>query len=90
MTRCSNFCKDCRYFGANLPSDSGLPIKQSGESDLCKHPSTISEIDPTNGKPRRYSRNALAYNQRQYPHFFAVLAGRCGARGRFFQPKRSA
>jgi len=49
------------------------------------HPSTISEIDPVDGKPRRYMRNSLAYNQRQYPHFLAVIAGRCGSRARYFE-----
>jgi len=49
------------------------------------HPSTVSEIDPVDGETRRYTRNALAYNQRQYPHWMAIVVGRCGTRARFFE-----
>ncbi|RAR51667.1 hypothetical protein C7401_13627 [Paraburkholderia unamae] len=80
-------CINCRYYGGRKRrAPDQLVVPQPGESRLCLHPSTITEIDPEDGEPRRYSRNALAYNQRQYPHWFAVLAGRCGTRARFFEP----
>lgn len=81
-------CINCRFYaGLHARVPGKLVIRQPGESKFCLHPSTISEIDPVDGEPRRYSRNALAYNQRQYPHWIAVLVGRCGSRARFFEPQ---
>lgn len=81
-------CIDCRYYGMPASERPGR-IRHPGDSDMCVHPSTISEIDPTDGKPIRYAREASAYSQRQYPHWFAVLAGRCGSRARFFEAKEA-
>jgi hypothetical protein len=80
-------CIYCRHYGENEALKGAPVIRQRGESGLCMHPSTISEIDPVDGEARRYQRNALAYNQRQYPHFIAIIAGRCGTRARFFEER---
>lgn len=86
-------CVECRFFATSASSLSSKPatrpgvptIPQPGGSHLCMHPSTVSEIDPVDGETRRYTRNALAYNQRQYPHWMAIVVGRCGTRARFFE-----
>lgn len=90
-TTCVKLCIDCRFYGNNAPgieegSKEFLRLHMSGATNFCLHPSTIGEIDLVDGNPRRYSPNALAYSQRQYSHWYAVLAGRCGSRARFFEP----
>lgn len=82
-------CKDCRYYGMPAAARPGR-IRQAGDSDMCVHPSTISEIDPVDGKPIRYPGAASAHTQRRYSHWFAVLAGRCGSRARFHEPETEA
>ncbi|WP_369070782.1 hypothetical protein [Burkholderia gladioli] len=84
-----DLCIRCRHYGENLPpppGPNGRPgIRQPGAGRMCMHPSTSDGASPVDGSPMRYMRDATAHGQRSYPHWIAVLTGRCGSRARFFE-----
>ncbi|MEK6291071.1 MAG: hypothetical protein V4793_06720 [Paraburkholderia tropica] len=86
-------CIDCRYYGVKQPDRDGPCAKphipQFGASLMCTHPSTDGEVSPVDGKPSRFLHETLAYKQRLYPHWIAVIAGRCGTRARHFEAKEA-
>lgn len=79
-------CIDCRFYGMPATERPGR-IRQPGDSDMCVHPSTISHIDPVDGKPVRYASQASAHQQRDVPHLIARLTRCCGSRARFFEAR---